>query len=291
MQSEFKSLILKYKLLSIAALFMAVGIIFYLNRTYAISGNKVNVVVCNSNDVDSIYAINDSVVLPVLYQHVPDLSRLHYKVRMRKFVDMMLPSVLMASEKMNRKREKILSINAMVNKGVASILDSLYLQEIKMDYKTDNVNDIIKRLHPHQPSIVIAQAAIESGWATSRFCREGNNIFGIWSYNKSEKRMKASESRGDSNVYLRRYDSLFESVYDYLETIAHANAYKEFREARLNSDNPYRLIWYLSNYSEKRYEYVHMLRNVMEFNDLHEYDSYQLAKIKRKDKVWQALLD
>ncbi len=291
MQSEFKRLLFKYKFFIIAALLMTIGIVIYINHTYAISGNKVHVVVCNSNQVDSIYAITDSVVLPVLYQHVPDLSQLHYKERMQKFIDMMLPSVLMASEKMNNKREKILAINAMVNKGVASISDSLYLQQIKVDYKTDDVNEIIKRLHPHQPSIIIAQAAVESGWATSRFCREGNNIFGIWSYNKAEKRMKASGSRGERNVYLRRYDSLFESVYDYLETIAHANAYREFREARLYSDNPYRLIWYLYNYSEKRYEYVHMLRNVMEFNDLHMYDSYRLAKIKRKDKVWQELLD
>ena len=137
----------------------------------------------------------------------------------------------------------------------------------------------MKRLHPHPTSIILAQAAIESGWATSRFCREANNIFGIWSYNSNEKRIKASEGREGQDIYLRKYDSLFESVYDYLETISRAGAYEEFREMRLYSSNPYRLIWYLSNYSELRYEYVRSLRNVIEFNDLHLYDNLQLVKV------------
>lgn len=247
--------------------------------------------VCNSASVDSIIAVQDSVVMPVLYQMAPNLADIDYKERMQKFIDMMLPSVLMAREKIIQQRYKVLEINALVRSGKATAQDSLYLEEMKKLFKTNRVSDVLQRLHPHPVSIVLAQAAIESGWGTSRFFREANNIFGIWSYNSNENRIKAGGSRGETSVYLRKYDSLFESIYDYYLTIAKANAYKEFREARLYSDNPYRLIWHLSRYSEKRYEYVRSLRNIIEFNDLHSYDDYTLAKINKKDKVWQGLLN
>jgi Bax protein len=35
------------------------------------------------------------------------------------------------------------------------------------------------------PSIAIAQAAIESGWGTSRFALEGNAMFGQWTWSKN----------------------------------------------------------------------------------------------------------
>ena len=275
----------------------AILIVFAIGMTINLLGpstkvkdSRVFIHVCNSASVDSIVAVQDSVVMPVLYQMAPNLSDMDYKERMQKFIDMMLPSVLMAREKIVQQRYKVLEVNALVRSGNASAQDSLYLEEMKKMFKTNRVSEVLQRLHPHPVSIVLAQAAIESGWGTSRFFKEANNIFGIWSYNSNENRIRAGGSRGETNVYLRKYDSLFESIYDYYLTIAKASAYKEFREARLYSDNPYRLIWHLSRYSEKRYEYVRSLRNMIEFNDLHSYDDYILAKISSKDKVWQSLL-
>ncbi len=131
----------------------------------------------------------------------------------------------------------------------------------------------------------------QSGWATSRFCLEANNVFGIWSFDADEDRIKASATRGGRNVYLRKYDSVFESIYDYLETIARANAYEQFRKARVSRDDPFRLIWYLNNYSERRYEYVRSLRNMIEYNKLYKYDNFHLADIRKSDKNYKDLLE
>ena len=292
MQSELKKVLARQKYIPIIGVMIAIVVLFFINYNNQSKPNKgVRVIVNNCTSVDSIVDIKSDLVPPVLYSSIPDLRKVHYKERTRLFIDMMLPSVLMARKKMDLKRERVLKINAAINDGVVAERDSLYLDSLKVFYKTDDVHDIIKRLVPNPVSIILAQAAVESGWATSRFCREGNNIFGIWSYNSKEKRIKAGQARGDNQVYLRKYDSIFESVYDYLETIAKANAYKQFREVRLYSDNPYRLIWYLNNYSEKRFEYVQTLRNMIEFNDLHNYDSYTLAKINKNDTIWKSLLD
>ncbi|SMO51778.1 Bax protein [Saccharicrinis carchari] len=288
---DFTDFLSRRTLLAILIVFAVAMVVNLVQPSFEEKEETVFIRVCKSTSKDSILAVADSVVWPVLYQNVPNLQDMDYKERMQKFIDMMLPSVLMAREKIIQQRHKVLEINAAVKSGRATVQDSLYLEEMKLTFKTNRVSEVLRRLHPHPVSIVLAQAAIESGWGTSRFVREANNIFGIWSYNRNEKRIKASESRGETSVYLRKYDSLFESIYDYYLTIAKANAYKEFREARLYSDNPYRLIWYLSRYSEKRYEYVRSLRNVIEFNDLHNYDDYQLAKINKNDAIWQNLLD
>ncbi|WP_083631214.1 glucosaminidase domain-containing protein [Labilibacter marinus] len=276
----------------IIAISVTIGVVMLLLQPKVLPEQKrMSIKICNSASVDSIVLIDSTIVVPVLYQRIPDLKDMHYKKRMVKFIHMMLPSVLMAREKMILERQKVLEVGALMTQGISSEEDSLYLEKLKGMYKTDNIDEVVKRLHPHPVSIILAQAAIESGWGTSRFCREANNIYGIWSYNSKEKRIKAGESRSGTNIYLRKYDSIFDSIYDYLLTISKANAYKQFREARLYSDNPYQLIWYLSNYSEKRYEYVRALRNVIEFNDLHLYDNYVLAEFDRSDPTWKELLD
>ncbi|HKJ91279.1 MAG TPA: glucosaminidase domain-containing protein, partial [Oceanipulchritudo sp.] len=44
------------------------------------------------------------------------------------------------------------------------------------------LDDLRRRVDVIPPSLALAQAALESGWGTSRFAREGNNLFGIWCY-------------------------------------------------------------------------------------------------------------
>jgi Bax protein len=284
-------LVSNYKFLPVLITLVAGSLFFFAIRSTSPEVKGVNVLVYDINRPDSIHPVNDSLVMPVLYKKVPDFREEHYKERVKYFVEMMLPSVLLAQEKMKLKQQKLLKINAALQSGIVSDKDLVYLEKVKEFYKTNDVDDIIKRLHPHPVSIVLAQAAIESGWGTSRFCYEANNMYGIWSFNASENRIKAGESRSGKNIYLRKYDSIFESVYDYLETLAKVRAYKQFRDARLYSDNPFRLIWYLNNYSEKRYEYVHTLRNVIEYNNLHRYDHYRLVKINKKDKFFKELLE
>ena len=60
------------------------------------------------------------------------------------------------------------------------------------------------------PIILLAQAALESGWGTSRLAREANNHFGITGYGASNAfwhggRVIARYKRGE--LLFRRYDS------------------------------------------------------------------------------------
>ncbi len=264
--------------------------VFVFQNYVSVTKKTAKLIVIKDASVDSILPVSDTIILPIVYTNVPDLKHVDTKKRTEKFIDLMLPSVLLAQEKMSLKRQKIKEIDSLIHINIGTKEDSLFLKDVLKEYKSKTVEEVLNRLHTHPVSIILAQAAIESGWATSRFCQEANNVFGIWSYNKNENRIMASGSRGGKKVYLRKYDSLFESIYDYLETIARADAYRQFREMRLSSTDPFRLIWYLNNYSERRYEYVRSLRNMIEYNDFCKYDTCQLANFLVQDKMFSNLM-
>lgn len=150
------------------------------------------------------------------------------------------------------------------------------IDRLKKSYKVDGVPCLLKRLRTHPVSIVIAQAALETGWGSSRFYREANNIFGIWSYNKNEPRIAAGVQRnGEKTIYVKKYPNLEASIEGYYRMMAKGHAYAEFRTARLHTDNPFELIPYLDHYSELRHEYVKRLYSVIKSNKFYMLDDPQ----------------
>ena len=60
------------------------------------------------------------------------------------------------------------------------------LLEIKKKYRIKKLYDLksyMKKIDAIPPALILAQAAIESGWGKSRFVKIANNIFGHWTYN------------------------------------------------------------------------------------------------------------
>jgi Bax protein len=143
-------------------------------------------------------------------------------------------------------------------------------------YKTNNGEVLLNRMRVHPNSIIIAQAIIESGWGSSRVFREANNMFGIWSYSANEPRIAAKFKRESETIYLRKYGDFSESIEDYFKTVGRTNAYREFRRARVDTTDPYKLIKYLTRYSERGEEYVIQLSSMIRFNELTQYDNYVL---------------
>ncbi|MBU0631226.1 glucosaminidase domain-containing protein [bacterium] len=140
------------------------------------------------------------------------------------------------------------------------------LYNIKSDAK------LLQALKPHPQSIVLAQAAMESSWGTSRFFVEANNIFGVHSINPNEPRIAASEKHGKRTVWLVKFKSIDESVRAYYRTMAISKAFKKFRATRVETDNPHVLVKSLDRYSEIGDTYAKQLSQVINHNNLTEYD-------------------
>lgn len=151
-----------------------------------------------------------------------------------------------------------------------------YTDEIKMLKKRFRVRtdtQLLKALKPHPKSITLAQAALESAWATSRFFTEANNVFGMWSSNPDEPRIAANVKRdGEKTIWLRKFDSIEDSIKEYYKLIAKGRSFKEFRDTRYNTDDPFEIITKLDKYSELGDEYAQELFKIITYNQLTKYD-------------------
>ena len=147
-----------------------------------------------------------------------------------------------------------------------------YIEDLKKEYKVKTDKELLEALKPHPISIALAQCAMESAWLTSRFAKEANNLFGVWSFDKNEPRIAASGLRGDKTIYLKKYKNYYDSLKDYYKTISKSWAFKEFREKRLLTDDPFKLLPYLHKYSEQKHEYPKTLEKVIRRNGFTKYD-------------------
>ena len=87
-------------------------------------------------------------------------------------------------------------------------------------------------IYPVNLEVLLAQAALESGWGNSRFALEGKNLFGIRTYNLTEPHMLPSNNpkKWGVRVYMHECDS----VQHYIDIINNGSAYEEYRKLRDN---------------------------------------------------------
>jgi Bax protein len=140
------------------------------------------------------------------------------------------------------------------------------LDDLKKEYRAETNQQLLQALKPHPKSIVMAQAAMESAWATSRFFSEANNVFGVWSFDEDEPRIAAGEQRGDKTIWIKKYSSIEDSVRDNYRVLARSAAFVGFRELRMTSEDPHELVKQLDRYSELGAKYGEELSSVISFN-------------------------
>lgn len=147
------------------------------------------------------------------------------------------------------------------------------ISTLKKLYKVKTKEQLLLALKPHPISIALAQAAVESAWATSRFSVEANNLFGMWSGKESEERIAAKGQRENKRtVWLKKFPSFEASIRAYYLTIGRAKAYASFRKYRYESDNVFEIIKGLNKYSELGEAYVSIIKNVIKHDNLTKYD-------------------
>ena len=81
-------------------------------------------------------------------------------------------------------------------------------------------------------SIIIAMAGIESAWGTSRFSKEGNNLFGIRTWDLKTDHMKPKDVK-DAKFGLKKYATKCDSIKDMIRILNTHPAYIEFRVERI----------------------------------------------------------
>ena len=118
-----------------------------------------------------------------------------------------------------------------------------------VNYIYNTTTDIV----PVNFEVLLAQAALESGWGNSRFSLEGKNLFGIRTYDLREPHMLPSNNpkKWGVRVYMHECDS----VLNYINILNNGSAYKKYRQLREDGiDDPFILVETLDAYaSDKHY--------------------------------------
>ena len=201
-------------------------------------------------------------------------------IQKESFIKLVLPLILAANEELLQRRE---AVQAAVQANDRDTLDQwavLYRIDSEDFDDVGLAERLLRRVNTIPVALALAQAAVESGWGTSRFARQGNALFGQWAWTESAglRPLAASNDR----AVVRSFGSLLESVRAYMHNLNTHQNYKRFREARYRLKpqaeevKASRLATYLDSYAEIGQAYVKKLLAVMTSND---FDQYAEAKL------------
>ncbi len=187
------------------------------------------------------------------------------KEKKQKFKDLLVPAIDRVYNDLQNQYDEIKTL-------IDTNQNHPKIDKLMQEYSAKDKQDLLQRIKPHPKSIAIAQAAIESAWATSRFTHIANNLFGVWSLNENESRIQASKTSGKSAVYVRKYNSIVESVKDYYKVLATSKVFEQFRIQKMKKDSIYELVKRLDKYSIRGKVYTNELESIIKYNKFYEFD-------------------
>lgn len=215
---------------------------------------------------------------PAVYQ-LPDFQKFEVYERKREFFDFIRPIIIAENQRIREEKWRFRKLYARcLNGHRLSGGEKEFIRGLMERYKVKGkVSDdlawqiLMERIDVVPVPLASVQAAMESGWGTSRFARLGNNLFGQWCFRESCGMVPDRRPEGD--IYeVARFSSVNESVRSYLMNLNTFSAYKEFRSLRLRqrmergSLDSYELAGELSAYSVRRGEYINELRLMLRVN-------------------------
>lgn len=189
------------------------------------------------------------------------------------FLRLMLPLVLVVNQEIIADRHRL---EAMIAGREGR--DEAWLAELAGRYGMDGAapGQLLRRVDMVPPSLALAQAAEESGWGTSRFVREANNLFG----HVGEDVIPTDDQDGPR---MAAFASLHEAVRAYVHNLNTHSAYETLRRSRANArargafPDGHTLAGALTAYSERGGAYVDAIRALIRANGLLRYDHAKLG--------------
>ena len=207
--------------------------------------------------------------------------------RKNLFIKIILPLVLEENNRIIIDRKKLFTI---LNKNKNSKDEIKWLNQKFKQYGVVNKDlaTLKVRMDIIPVSLAIAQAAKETGWGTSRFAIEGNALFGQWTW--SGEGIKPAGADTNATYKVMKFNVLKASVRAYQRNLNTHSSYKKFRfiRAQLRDDNKkldsLKLAEYLDNYAQTGTEYTKVLKQIIQQNQLKDFDEVKLLPLSVKYK-------
>ena len=149
--------------------------------------------------------------------------------------------------------------------------------ELTLQAQAQIIDALLLRVDAIPVSLVLAQAANESAWGTSRFAIDGNNLFGQWCYEQGCG-FVPYERGDDANHEVKRFETVDAAVAAYFRNINTHPSYSHFRRMRARmreqerSLDPIQLAYGLGSYSQRGDYYIDEVQTIIQQNDLQHRD-------------------
>ena len=234
---------------------------------------------------DTNYTLKDvrekKLVKPVALTLLPAEIKMIENTKQRKdfFIQIVLPLILQENNNIKLDRKRLFNI---INKSNNTNLEKKWLNKKYKQYGIPSKDLTILKIRMDEipVSLAIAQAAKETGWGTSRFAQEGNALFGQWTW--SGQGLKPKDADKDQGHKVMRFNVLQASVRAYQRNLNTHSSYRNLRQARAelrDSGKPLDsliLVKYLNEYAETGEKYVEVLKQIIEQNNLKDFDDAKL---------------
>ena len=219
--------------------------------------------------------------------------------RKQAFIDYLLPCIHQVQSDILKQRHILENINnRFIKNNGLSAQDIKILAAWSKEYKvalptTENlqstIDQLLLRINTIPTSMVLAQAALESGWGSSRFAINGNNYFGQHCFTKGCGIVPLQRSP-ESIHEVQVFESPKQSVAAYFYLLNTGGKFKMFRKLRaelirkeqaLTSQELIKTLMHYSTLEEGEYEQRLLL--TITRNNLDQYDGADLANISAQE--------
>ncbi len=213
---------------------------------------------------------------------IPDFKSIkNIKDRKVAFFDYLRPKIELENNRITKERTFLTSLqNNNVTKeqtAYAERLGRLYSNPLTDNKVTREwLDEMLKRVNVLPEALVLIQAANESGWGTSRFATQANNLFGQWCYSEGCGIVPEKRSAGKTHE-VKKFSTVQESVHGYFMNVNRNRSYAKFRDIRANLEAEQKnllsvataseLTHGLLAYSERGTAYVEDLRSMIRHNN------------------------
>ena len=234
--------------------------------------------------------INTRSNLKVLNQNINEIYIDFLSESKKDFVKTLLPLISYENQNILLERSKLDSIkiyldnNKTLPKSDLQFLYKIskkYKLKIKDKHKYDLVKELLDLVDIIPNSIVLAQAANESGWGTSRFAREFNALFGEYTYDYSNGVVPLLRGEGEKHL-VKVFESVDKSIQSYFNNLNSHYAYEGFREVRKimreknNFSNIKLLVDELDSYAADT-NYIETINSIIDVNKFYQFDEFSYS--------------
>lgn len=212
----------------------------------------------------------------------PDFAAIEdTQARKTAFVEYLIPAITELNRERAEERQALEALYAELQEGESAgwwqqrKLEA-WAQRYDIEFIPEQEAAVAEKLLLHldeiPASMVLAQAALESAWGTSRFAKTGDNFFGQWCFTEGCGMVPEARTEGATHE-VKTFGSVKEALQSYFRNINSHPVYARVREIRARARKAGKplsgleMVAGLEKYSARGPAYIEELRALIRYNN------------------------